>query len=232
MRPDHVALGAQAEAAPTRSATRLGTTARGGARLAERLPGRFVLLGAVCGLALGVIARAWMRWISDDPEFSWAGTIFIVSAFTLFAAAHSVAAVARLRPARPGVIALARASAAVLSLGLFAGAGVIMLPTVLFGSLAVWRTGVRWLVRASLVIPALPGVGLVIVDVTDDHGWTVETIGRLLLFAGIYAVVIAATWPTVARVRGGWRPPRRVVVAVVGSITVLLGLALYFGGVE
>jgi hypothetical protein len=36
------------------------------------------------GLAIGVIARFWMRWISTDSEFSWSGTILIVGAFALF----------------------------------------------------------------------------------------------------------------------------------------------------
>lgn len=232
MRPDDTVLVARAAGAPTSLAADRDSAVGRRVRLAGRRPGLFVPLGALCGFALGVIARAWMRWISGDPEFSWAGTIFIVAAFTLFAAAQSVAAVARLRPARPGVIVTLRAVAAVLALGLFAGAGAIMLPTVLFGSLAVWRTDARWLVRVVLAIPAVPGVGLVVRDVTHEHGWTFETIGRLLLFAGIYAAVIAATWPTVAGVRHGWRPSRRLVVIVVSSVAGLLGLALYFGGVQ
>ena len=36
--------------------------------------------GLFGGFALGVIARAWMRLITEDPEFTWKGTIFIVGA--------------------------------------------------------------------------------------------------------------------------------------------------------
>ena len=35
------------------------------------------------GVGLGVVLRIWMRLISDDPEFSWGGTIAIVTVFTL-----------------------------------------------------------------------------------------------------------------------------------------------------
>lgn len=45
------------------------------------------------GLAIGVIARFWMRWISTDPEFSWSGTIFIVGAFALFFTTQSLVSI-------------------------------------------------------------------------------------------------------------------------------------------
>jgi hypothetical protein len=173
-----------------------------------------------------------MRWVSSNPEFSWAGTITILAAFSAFAAAQSTAAVVRLRATRPGTIAVARAFAAVVSLGLFGGAGAFMLPTVLFGSIAVWRNGARWIVRALCAVLALPSVGVVVLEVADDGGWTVGTIGRLLVFVAIYAAIIAATWPAMARVADGWKPTRRLVVIVVSSIAGLFGLALYFGGVQ
>lgn len=42
---------------------------------------RTIAAGLFGGLALGVVARAWMRFISDGPEFTWSGTIFILAAF-------------------------------------------------------------------------------------------------------------------------------------------------------
>ena len=39
-------------------------------------------IGVLGGAALGIVARAWMRLISEDPEFSWSGTLFIVIGFT------------------------------------------------------------------------------------------------------------------------------------------------------
>lgn len=44
---------------------------------------RHAAAGVVLGAAWGVAARAWMRLISTDPEFSWSGTLLII----MFAAA-------------------------------------------------------------------------------------------------------------------------------------------------
>jgi hypothetical protein len=186
----------------------------------------------VAGAALGVIARVWMRWISVDPEFSWAGTLGILAGFTVFAAAQACAAVVRVRsPRRPRTLAM-RTTAALLSGGLFGAAGAVMLPTVVFGSIAMWRTGLRRIVRLLLGALALPSVVFVVIGIVDDHGWSLETIAQLLAFVSIYVVVVAATWPTAAPVEGGWRPSRRAVVVVVGAVIAFLGLALYLGGIQ
>lgn len=57
-------------------------------------------LGLLGGLALGVVARLWMRLIADDPAFTWNGTVFIVVGFMTFGMAQSIAAVARQRATR------------------------------------------------------------------------------------------------------------------------------------
>ena len=51
---------------------------------------KVVVAALTGGLALGVISRLWMRWISTDPEFSWSGTIFIVIAFMIFTTNQSI----------------------------------------------------------------------------------------------------------------------------------------------
>jgi fluoride ion exporter CrcB/FEX len=201
-------------------------------RFVGRHPWGFVIAGAMGGFALGAMARLWMRWISVNPEFSWAGTIGIVASFTVFAAAQSVAAVARIRSGRPGMTAAARAGAGLLSAGLFGAAGALMLPTVLFGSIAVWRLRSRRPMRVLFFLLALPSVVIVLMEIVDDHEWSIASIGRMLMFLGIYAAVIAATWPTAAPVEAGWRPPRRLVVVAVLLILGFLGLALYLGGVQ
>ena len=53
--------------------------------------------GLLGGFALGVIARAWMRLISEDPRFTWHGTTSIVVGFTFFGLTQSIIAVARSR---------------------------------------------------------------------------------------------------------------------------------------
>ena len=52
----------------------------------------------VLGLLLGACARAWMRIISTDPEFTISGSLFIVLGFSFFAAMQSIAALAAQRP--------------------------------------------------------------------------------------------------------------------------------------
>ena len=34
-----------------------------------------VALGALAGLTYGVALRLWMRLVSDNPEFTWGGTL-------------------------------------------------------------------------------------------------------------------------------------------------------------
>jgi hypothetical protein len=192
----------------------------------------FVPAGALAGCVLGVVARAWMRWISTDPEFTWAGTIGIVVSFGVFGAVQSTAAIARRRPVRPRLVASTRATAGVLSLGLFGAAGAVMLPTVLFGSVAVWRRGLSPVARAIFALLAVPAVVFVSVGIVDDHGRSLVSISAIAVFLAIYAVVIAATWPTTAPVLDGWRPSRRLVVAVAVVIGALLAAALWFGGIQ
>lgn len=159
--------------------------------------GRMLLLGPALGIALGLIARAWMRWISVEPEFSWSGTIAILIAFTLFATMQAVARESRARWPSSRITTGARIGAGVFSMGLFGAAGSTMLPTVLFGSLALWRTGWRRVVRALLVLAATPAPVLVVGAIVADHGWRPASIGMICLFAAIYAVVLLVTAPTV-----------------------------------
>lgn len=166
----------------------------------DYLPSRRHLIiptGALAGLTLGIIARAWMRWISTDPEFSWSGTIFILIAFVLFGTVHSFSYFAREVLWSGSRLRLIRGIAILLSLPLFSAAGSSMLPTVLTGSLALWRTDWwRWL-RILLGISCLIIPAIIIRDFGNDFGWGISTIGRILLFMLIYATVISATRATV-----------------------------------
>lgn len=56
-----------------------------------------VLSGAGLGLVWGIAARIWMRLISDNPEFSIAGTAAILVITTLFGAWTGLAFIARRR---------------------------------------------------------------------------------------------------------------------------------------
>ncbi len=107
------------------------------AALPVRLARHPVIGGGLLGLTWGMAIRLWMRFISTDPEFTWSGTGFILGASALVGAFLGLAWWRR---------SLGRgnwwrlAGLAILSLGM--GAGVIMLPSVLLGGLALGRS--RW----------------------------------------------------------------------------------------
>src|SRR6476646_8478217 len=90
-------------------------------------------LGLLGGAVLGVLARLWMRLVANEPDFSWAGTLFIVGAFAVFGAGQALSWSARRTALRRPGLTVVRALAAVLALPIFGGAGAIMLPTVLTG---------------------------------------------------------------------------------------------------
>lgn len=196
-------------------------------RPAARPPVRWWRLGAAPGVALllAVVARGWMRLLSTEPEFSWSGTIIILVAFIFSGLGHAVAAISRRgrrRWSTPG-----RVVGALLVLPLFGGAGAIMLPTVVAGSLAVWRRDWPLPLRLPIAALALPAPAFVTVDAFDGGPGLPELVG-LVLFAVTYAVVIWAMWPIAAPIDDGWRLDRWVRAFLIGS-TVLATTALLAG---
>ncbi len=186
-------------------------------------------LGLLLGAVVGALARLWMRLIAEDPEFSWAGTLAIVIAFAVFGGGQALSWTARRSGfRRPGSTA-ARIGAAVLSLLIFGGAGSIMLPTVLAGALAVWRTDWNRVARALAGLVGLPIPVLVVADIVGPFGWSARSLTGVAGFVALYAVVILALEPTVAPVLDGWhmRAAARtaLIVAAVGLV-VLVAAAL------
>lgn len=111
-----------------------------------------VIVGILGGAVWGAVLRAWMRFISTDPEFSWSGTLFIVGAAAL---AGLVVGVLWWRHLEGGsrwwkVLGLG-------ALPVFGGAGVLMLPSALLGAAGLGRTVWPLPVRATLVAIALGG---------------------------------------------------------------------------
>ena len=189
-------------------------------------------LGFIGGLVLGVIARLWMRWISTDPEFTWGGTIGILVGFTLFFTAQSTVFFAVRKGWSRRSTMIARIVAIPLSLLLFTAQGAIMLPTVVTGSLAMWRKSWPKWVRvilglASLVIPVT-----VVKGIAEDFGWGIATIGRILLFVLIYGLVIAITQPLVSRSPGAKPISRKKKIIFALALLLLIGFPLYMGGLK
>ena len=183
-------------------------------------------VGPAAGGTLGVVARVWMRLITEDPEFTWNGTVFIVIAFALTGFGCSVAWAVRTAGWRRRGTA-ARIVGAVLTLPLFVGAGVLMMPTVVGGSLARWRADwPRWARGVAAVVAAAPPVSVAAGTVRD--GTSPGSAAGLVLFGATYAAVIGAMRPIVARVDGAARMRRATRIAAVAGVVLLLLVAATF----
>ena len=157
-----------------------------------------LLFGVLGGLALGVLARLWMRTISTEPEFSWSGSIFIVGLFVIFGISQSIVYILRRKIKGRKPISLVRAIGGFFSLSIFLGAGALMFPTVAMGSIAVWREKLGNRVRVLLVVLSLIVPLIISKDIISDFGWKFSSVGKILLFIFIYGVVIVAIRPTVS----------------------------------
>jgi hypothetical protein len=188
-------------------------------------PARPILMlsaGLFGGLTLGIIARLWMRLISDDPEFTWNGTIFIVGGFTVFGLTQSMVAVARRRARRRWALTMIRTIGAIGLMPLFIGAGAIMLPTVVAGGLArarvEWNHVVRWICLSLAVVPVLiVGSGFV-----GTFGWSLHAFVGLVAMVALYATIVSATRFTFTAQADGWRVKRWVTITLYAVLGLLL----------
>lgn len=118
--------------------------------------------GLGAGMLFGVAIRAWMRLISETPEFTLSGTLFIVIAGTLAGLGAALAAVARRNQWRFGKAA--SVVGGFLFIGLGAGAGIILLVSVVLLGVAIGRLRislpVRLLVAGFAAIVAFAMIGL------------------------------------------------------------------------
>lgn len=157
------------------------TSKRDAVRWGDRIRHRPVIAGAAAGLAWGIVARLWMRFISDHPEFSWSGTAFIVGAATIFGTAMGVA---WLRRARGGRGWWRMLGLTVLLLGM--GAGSAMIPTVFVGAVALGRPWRRWITAVLLAIALVPQVLLVGPELSS------MSVPRLVTAVAIYLVLLGS----------------------------------------
>lgn len=205
------------------STTTAPTTATGvPGQASRRSPLWLVPAGALAGAALGAVARWWMRLITDDPEFSWSGTIFIVAAFAITGLGHGIASAARRSASRRRWSTTGRLVGAFLTLPLFTAAGAIMLPTVVGASLCRWRTDWPRSVRTLAGLLAAPAPLFLLREGWRD-GLSVRIITGLLLIAATYSLIVTTTQPIVAPLGDGWRMRRPVRIALV--VASALGLA-------
>ncbi|MEO8266896.1 MAG: hypothetical protein ABI706_15440 [Ilumatobacteraceae bacterium] len=194
-----------------------------GARPAQWRTRSILALGLFGGPALGVIARAWMRLIAEDPDFTWSGTIFIVLAFTIFGITQAIAAVARQRATRRWTLTMARMLGGVGFLPLFVGAGAIMMPTVVGGGFALNRPEWSRLVRGLCMLAAAGPVVLVASQLVGSFGWSLHALAGFVVMLAIYGTIIAATTFSIAALNDGWRVKRRVKVGILVALSLVVG---------
>jgi hypothetical protein len=186
-------------------------------------PWVIAVLGPFAGTALGVVSRWWMRLVTDDPEFSWNGTIFIVLAFTIVGLGHGLVWAARRAQVRRRWSTPARMVAVVLTLPMFVGAGGMMLPTVWGASLACHRADWRRSGRVAAAAIALPIPIVITLDIVRG-GITLGRILGLVLMAATYVIVVRSLAAVVAPIDDGWRMRRwlRIVLIAASVLLVLL----------
>ncbi len=192
-------------------------------------------IGLFGGLALGAIARLWMRGIAVDPEFTWNGTLGIMFGFALFGLAQAGVVVARRRVrrgSRPAILTVGRVLGVVAMLPLFVAAGGPMLPTVVGGGLALARQDWRIRTRAVLALVATIPVFAISNSIIGDFGASVQTVVGIIGMVAIYSVIIWATTCSFAPRPDGWTLPRWAFVTSIlaGSIALVVPLAL--GGIN
>ncbi|MBY5161914.1 hypothetical protein [Salsipaludibacter albus] len=165
-----------------------------------------VAIGFVVGAGWGIVARAWMRLISEHPEFSWSGTGYIVVAPALIGAVVALAHVAMARHWRAAM--LLRVPAVLVHVLLGMGAGALLIPTIAFGSIAAARDRFGLALRLGLAVLVLAlGIPIGIGDGSS-------AVGVGILAAGVVVVVVLVS---------GWRT--RVVLASL-AILVALGVSV------
>jgi hypothetical protein len=186
------------------------------------------LFGAL-GFLYGAAIRAWMRLVSDNPEFTWEGTIFIVGAFTITFTLCGLVSGGRARGWK-GLLLPARAVTLVVALSCFMGAGVVMLPTIVPAALALARTDwPRWL-RLGLGGIGLLTTLMIVAGGPGELGWARLAIAYAL-YLGLVCVEVrvlsepfrpsVGRLPLVLRIAAG----AAAVVLLLGVLMMTVGFA-------
>lgn len=198
-------------------------TVAGHASQHRLLPLQGLLAGALAGAVVGMLARTWMRLITtDEPGFTWSGTMLVVSAFAVMGAVAGAVTGARLRGWRGHALTALRAAGLVAVLPLVTGAGIVLAPTVVLGAVAVgrttWPAALRTLLAAFAVVPVLALHWQALRD-----GLAVgRGLAALLLCSLVYGSLVLALAQSVRRVPGGPVVPRGAVGLLAAGCAVLL----------
>jgi hypothetical protein len=194
----------------------------------RNIPWPAVLLGGLAGgLAWGIFARVWMRFISTDHEFTWSGTLFIVIGFGVAGLAQSGAYLGRRADLRRSRITVLRVVAFACLLPLGAAAGGPMFPAIVTAPLALthteWSRRLRLFVWAIVLLPIL-AIATILAD--DLSGLRLGA--GFLWFLVVYAGIVWAARFTLAPQRDGWQAPRAARVAGLAALVLAFALEVIF----
>ena len=131
--------------------------------------------------------RAWMRFISTDPEFTWSGTGFIIGAAFL-AGIGLGTAYAVSRKAKRGWWRIFGLPLILLG----AGAGMVMLPGVIIGGFAFGRRTWPKALRIALWTLAIGGSAFLIMVTSEDVFGPIKMTLALAAFAVLHTIEMAA----------------------------------------
>jgi hypothetical protein len=147
-----------------------------------------LLVALFAGLSWGVFARVWMRFISTDSEFSWAGSLIVVGAFACAVVGQAGVYLAR-RSERQAIWFVGlRVVALITLLPLGGAAGAFAFPLLLLVPLAAVRTGWPWWIRGVLGALALVVAGFIAALFFGDLGLLrgfIGTLWFLVIYAGL-----------------------------------------------
>ena len=152
------------------------------------------------GLALGGISRVWMRLISNDPEFSWGGTVVVVGVFVVSGLGTGISAMMSAGGRTRDVIG--RGVGLLMLLPSFLGAGGQIMPGVTLGSLSLHRnTWNPWIRILFGLLALVQPVGIVVEELLADVSlWRVL---GLLMFMATYVALVFMTAPIFRPRRAG-----------------------------
>ena len=180
--------------------------------------------GLLGGLAWGITARLWMRFISTAPEFTWGGTIFIVVGFGIAGLAQSGAYLGRRAGLRRRAMTALRVAGVISLLPLAFGAGASMLPTIVLAALVLshrsWPRWLRLVVGAFALLLTFVTARSFFNDLSPERG-----VVAVIWFLAIYAVIIWAARFSLGPQLDGWRAsvPLRVLGALPLTPLIVLG---------
>jgi type IV secretory pathway TrbD component len=163
-----------------------------GVSVLDRSSSLLVLVASfLTGAVLGIVARIWMRFITTNPEFGWAGTLIIVVGFgVMFLGQAGVYLGRRSGLRQSGFVAL-RVLAIVTLVPLATGAGAVAFLVIVIAPLAIIRTGWnRWLRLLLGVFASLSGIFVAFTLFSDLSA--IRASFGLVWFALVYGILVWA----------------------------------------